>query len=139
LAHPDEFLVNLSKLLKPNGFIVLSTPLGSYFKNNLPKFTEYRGNLSELEKIQFKPNSDGHIFLLHMDEIALLADKADLKIVKMKYYTNTLTNGHMKLNKLLTILPKKVVFAIERFTQKMPKFIGKRIHTNVAVLLQKKS
>lgn len=39
VAHPDEFLKNLSTLVKLNGHILISTPLGSYFKNRLPKFT----------------------------------------------------------------------------------------------------
>ena len=41
VAHPDEFLANLAKLLKPGGYIIISTPLGSYFRNNLPKFSEF--------------------------------------------------------------------------------------------------
>jgi 2-polyprenyl-6-hydroxyphenyl methylase/3-demethylubiquinone-9 3-methyltransferase len=137
-AHPDDFLLRLSKLVKPHGYIVISTPLGSYFRNRLPKFTECE-DTSQFEKIQFKPNSDGHIFLFHLDEILLLADKANLEIVKMKYFTNPLTHGHVKLNKVLRFLPKKMVFTFENLTQKMPKCIGKRICSEIVVLLQKKS
>lgn len=136
VAHPDEFLAYLSTLLKPGGHIVLSTPLGSYFKNSLPKFSEFK-NPQIFESKQFNPNADGHIFLLHLDEIPLLTKKSGLEIVSLKYYTNPLTNGHIKLNKLLFLLPKKVVFAIEKFSQKLPEFIGRKIHTNFSMLLQK--
>jgi 2-polyprenyl-6-hydroxyphenyl methylase/3-demethylubiquinone-9 3-methyltransferase len=136
VAHPDEFLLNLSKLVKPGGYVVISTPLGSYFKNNLPKFSEF-ANPDIFEARQFGPNSDDHIFLLHLDEIPALAEKAKLQIVNIKYCTNTLTNGHFKLSPLLKLLPKKWVFNFEAFTQKLPKFIGKRIHTNFAVLLKR--
>jgi 2-polyprenyl-3-methyl-5-hydroxy-6-metoxy-1,4-benzoquinol methylase len=137
VAHPDKFLKRISELVKPKGFIVMTTPLGSYILNNLPKFSEV-DDASKYESEQFKPNSDGHIFLLHADEIRPLADKAGLDIVSMNYYTNPLTNGHLKLGHLLKILPQKWVFALDKLTQKLPKFIGKKIHTNFAVLFQRK-
>jgi 2-polyprenyl-3-methyl-5-hydroxy-6-metoxy-1,4-benzoquinol methylase len=136
VAHPDEFLAKLALLVKPNGHIVISTPLGSYFKNKLPKFSEFK-NAGIFESKQFGPNSDDHIFLLHLDEIDLLAKKAGLELITIKYYTNFLTNGHIKLSPLLKVLPRKLVLGIETLTQKLPQFIGKRIHTNFAVVLRK--
>ncbi len=136
VAHPDEFLEFLSTLVKPGGYIVLSTPLGSYFKNRLPRFSEFK-NPEIFESKQFQPNSNGHIFLLHLDEIPLLTKKSGLEIISMKYYTNPLTNGHMKLNMLLRLIPKKLVFAMERFSQKLPAAIGRKIHNNFSMLLQK--
>lgn len=127
-AHPDEFLLYLSTLVKPGGHVILSTPLGSYFKNRLPKFSEFK-NPEIFESTQFKPNSNGHIFLLHLDEIQLLTKKSGLEIVSMKYYTNPLTHGHIKLNSLLKVLPKKFVFFVEKNTQKLPHFIGKKFMT----------
>jgi len=136
VAHPDEFIAYLSTLLKPGGHLILSTPLGSYFKNGLPKFTEFK-NPQIFESKQFKPNADGHIFLLHLDEIPIIIKKTGLEIIRMKYYTNPLTNGHIKLSILLKVLPKKMVFAMERFSQRLPEFIGRKIHTNFSMLLQK--
>ncbi len=137
VAHPDEFLRHLATLVKPGGHIVLSTPLGSYFQNTrLPKFSEFK-NPEIFESKQFKPNSNGHIFLLHVDEIPKLAEQAGLELISAKYYTNPLTHGHMKMNLLLKILPKKLVFGIEKITQKLPLFIGKRIHDNFCILLKK--
>ena len=136
VAHPDEFLKNLSNLVKSDGFIVISTPLGSYFKNTLPKFSEF-ADPSVFESKQFGPNSEDHIFLLHLDEINLLASEAGLKVMDVKYYTNPLTNGHVKLNRLLGSIPKNLVFSIERLTQKFPNKIGKRMHSGFSILLKK--
>ena len=136
VAHPDEFLKFLSTLVRPGGHVVLSTPLGSYFKNSLPKFSECK-NPEIFESRQFKPNSNGHIFLLHLDEIPRLTKESGLEIINMTYYTNPLTHGHIKLNFLLKILPKKVVFNIEKFTQKLPSSVGKKIHDNFSILLKK--
>jgi len=136
VAHPDEFLANLAKLVKPGGYVVISTPLGTYFKNDLPKFSEF-ADASVFESKQFGPNSDDHIFLLHLDEMSWLSQKAGLEIIDLKYYSNPLTSGHIKLNPFLKILPKKLVFAIESLTQKLPEVIGHRIHNNFAVLFKK--
>jgi 2-polyprenyl-6-hydroxyphenyl methylase/3-demethylubiquinone-9 3-methyltransferase len=136
VAHPDEFLANLAKLLKPGGYIIISTPLGSYFRNNLPKFSEF-ADPSVFESKQFGPNSEDHIFLFHLDEVDMLAQKSGLKVIKTKYYTNVLTNGHFKLSILLKILPKKIVFAVDELTKKLPVSIGNRLHTSFVVLFQK--
>ncbi len=137
VAHPDEFLFKLSKLIKPKGHIVITTPLGSYFTNKLPKFTEF-ANPEVFEQKQFGPNSNDHIFLLHTDEMNKIANDAGLEVVSMKYYTNPLTNGHVGLNNLLKIIPKGMVMAIEKITQKLPSFIGRKMHNGFAILLRKK-
>ena len=136
VAHPDEFLFKLSELVKPGGHIVITTPLGSYFKNRLPKFSEF-ANPEVFESKQFAPNSDGHIFLLHLDEIPSIAKVAGLEVVDIKYYINPLTNGHIKLSPLLKVLPKKLVLFVESVSRRLPLFIGKKIHNNFAVLFRK--
>lgn len=136
VAHPDDFIKKLAHLVKPGGYVLLTTPLGSYFINRLPKFTEFN-NPEIFESKQFGPNSDDHIFLIHLDEVEYLASKAELEVVEIKYYTNPLTNGHIKLHYLLKVLPKSTVLGIEKITQKLPFPIGKKIHNNFAILLRK--
>jgi 2-polyprenyl-3-methyl-5-hydroxy-6-metoxy-1,4-benzoquinol methylase len=138
VAHPDQFLKKISSLVKPNGFVFMSTPLGSYFLNKLPKFSKYK-NPSDFEKIQFKPNSDGHIFLLYVDEIYALAKNADLEIVEWKTINNPLTSGHFKLGFFLKILPFNFVLYLEKLTQKLPFFIRKKITSNVIFVFKKKN
>src|SRR6202035_2929981 len=67
VAHPDVFIHKLASLLKKDGTIVLTTPNGGYFRNRLPRFSECP-DPSVYESVHFKPNSDGHIFLLHPEE-----------------------------------------------------------------------
>ncbi|MFN9402219.1 MAG: class I SAM-dependent methyltransferase, partial [Dolichospermum sp.] len=119
VAHPDEFLRTIAQMLKPGGHIVLTTPNGGYFKNTLPKFSDCP-DPSQYEIMQFKPNSDGHIFLLHLDEIEQLTYQAGLVVKETRLVTNPLTNGHVKLHHLLTLLPKSWVETCEKLTCLLP-------------------
>jgi 2-polyprenyl-3-methyl-5-hydroxy-6-metoxy-1,4-benzoquinol methylase len=135
VAHPDEFLIKAAKLVRSGGYIVMSTPNGAYFRNHLPKFSDCI-DPSVYEAVQFKPNSDGHIFLLHPDEIRLLAKAAGLKIDRLELITNPLTNGHIKTQPLLRVLPRRLVFGIETMTQRLPRPIARRVSTQIVARLR---
>lgn len=119
VAHPDEFLRKTAQLVKPGGYIVMTTPNGAYFLNPLPKFSDCP-DPSVYEAVQFKPNSDGHIFLLHPDEVKSLASHAGLEVEEIALFNNPLTNGYMKMQLLLRVLPRSLVNRIEAATQRLP-------------------
>jgi len=130
VAHPDEFLVQVSRLLKPGGYVVMTTPNGLYFKNDLPRFSDCP-NPEQFESQQFKPNSDGHIFLLWPDEIRSLGIAAGLHVESIELFTSPLMNGHVKLEALLPYLPRSVVRLIDRAVMSLPQVLSKRlaVHT----------
>ncbi len=134
VAHPDQFLQKIARMVKPKGYIVLTTPNGEYFQNRLPKFSDC-ADPSKFEAIQFKPNSDGHIFLLYLDEIEVLANKANLSIMENRLFSNTITNGYLKSRIILPVMPIKLVNIGENLTQSLPLYWQKKIHTSMAVLL----
>lgn len=133
VAHPDDFLASVARLVKPGGHIVMSTPNGGYFLNRLPKFSSC-ADPSQFESMQFKPNSDGHIFLLHTDEIEGLAARAGLKLKAIRLYTNFLTNGHIKTRVLLKFLPRSLVRAVERGTRALPLPVRRKLHTGMGAV-----
>jgi 2-polyprenyl-3-methyl-5-hydroxy-6-metoxy-1,4-benzoquinol methylase len=73
VAHPDEFLAKSASLVKAGGYVFMTTPNGSYFRNMLPKFFDCP-DPSIYVSVQFKPNAGGHIFLLHPEEVKSIAD-----------------------------------------------------------------
>jgi 2-polyprenyl-3-methyl-5-hydroxy-6-metoxy-1,4-benzoquinol methylase len=133
VAHPDEFLKKIAQMLKPGGHIVMSTPNGEYFQNRLPKFSEC-SDPSQFEAIQFQPNSDGHIFLLHLDELESLAQQANLSILETRFFNNPLTNGYLKLRTLFNVLPRNWIDACEIFTNHTPLVMQRKIHNSMAIL-----
>jgi 2-polyprenyl-3-methyl-5-hydroxy-6-metoxy-1,4-benzoquinol methylase len=134
VAHPDAFLEKLASLLKPHGTIVITTPNGGYCRNRLPRFSEC-SDPSIYEASQFKPNADGHIFLLHTDELLVLASRAGLTIGQLRLFNNPLTSGCMKSEWLLKILPPRFVGFVERLTQALPQGLQRSINMQLAASL----
>lgn len=131
VAHPDDFLAKCASLVRSGGYVFMTTPNGGYFRNTLPKFSECP-DPSVYETVQFKPNADGHIFLLHADEVETLADRVGLRLDKFILFTNSLTSGHIKTEPLLKVLPKKIVDAVERLTCVLPKPIKEKLLAHMA-------
>lgn len=75
VAHPVDLLRQLKRLIEPGGHILLTTPNGAYFHNRLPTYGEIK-DLDALEARQFKPDADGHLFLLTPAELNELAVEA---------------------------------------------------------------
>ena len=136
VAHPDEFLAKLSELVNPGGYIVVTTPNGAYFRNDLPRFSEF-DDTSIFESDQFKPNADGHIFLLWKDEIVKLCNAAGLKVDRLEVFTSPLTSGHVKLEFILPLMPRKIVFSLESAVCKLPPRVKERLMVQTAVRLRK--
>lgn len=136
VAHPDEFMANVARLLKPGGVAVMTTPNGRYFKNKLPRFSDYP-DPSVFESGQFKPNSDGHIFLLWPDEIRRFAKQSGLQVERQLLFTTPLTNGHVKTRYLLRVMPQSWVWTIERVARQLPTAVQERIMVQMAARFRK--
>jgi 2-polyprenyl-3-methyl-5-hydroxy-6-metoxy-1,4-benzoquinol methylase len=131
VAHPDEFLASTAKMARVGGHVVMTTPNGGFFRNRLPRFSECQ-DPTAYESVQFRPDADGHIFLLHADEVAAFSHPAGLTLMSLEYFTNPLTRGFAGLEPALRILPNGLVRSVERRTSKLPAAIGSRL--NVAML-----
>jgi 2-polyprenyl-6-hydroxyphenyl methylase/3-demethylubiquinone-9 3-methyltransferase len=134
VAHPDKFLKKIAGMVKPGGYIVMSTPNGEYFRNRLPKFSDCL-DPEQFELIQFQPDADGHIFLLHLDEVEFLAHQAGLAVAESRLITNPLTNGYLKLEILLKLLPRTWIDGIENLAQSLPLPLKKKLNTTTISLL----
>ena len=132
-----QFLSKISQLVKPGGYIIMTTPLGNYFLNKLPKFSDFE-NPEVFERKQFGPDAEDHIFLLHFDEMIELARRSNLTILKRELYTNFISIGNAKFRKILPIIPESFVFNFDMLTRKLPAPIALKIHTGMAVLFQRK-
>jgi 2-polyprenyl-3-methyl-5-hydroxy-6-metoxy-1,4-benzoquinol methylase len=136
VAHPDRFLMKTASLVKPGGWIVMTTPNGEYFRNKLPRFSDFP-DPAVFESQQFGPNGEDHIFLLHLDEVHAFAVSAGLRVAQVRLFNNPLTSGHMKLERALRGLPRSWVDKAERASQRLPQPLARRLLVHMAVLFQR--
>ncbi|MES2058574.1 MAG: methyltransferase domain-containing protein [Pseudomonadota bacterium] len=136
VAHPDQFLAQLATVVKPGGHIIISTPNGGYFLNHLPRFSDCP-DASIYEDQQFKPDYDGHIFLLHQDEIATLTKRAGLELIRHEMFTNSLSAGHAKTAWLHKILPEGLIDAIEGATAILPDALRRKLSAASLTVLRR--
>lgn len=132
VAHPDEFLRNAAQLVRPGGYVIMTTPNGAFFRNKLPRFSDC-ADPSQFDAVQFGPDGEDHIFLLHPDEVPPLAAKAGLAVDRFALFTNPLTNGYVKTERLLHLLPRCAVKAAERLSQKLPAFVRRLLMVQMGV------
>jgi 2-polyprenyl-3-methyl-5-hydroxy-6-metoxy-1,4-benzoquinol methylase len=131
VAHPDEFLRRISTIVKPGGYVVMTTPNGAYLRNKLPRFSAC-ADPSAFESVQFQPDSDGHIFLLWPDEIEKLARDAGLILDELQYFTTPLTNGHPAMESVLRFTPTRIVAFVESLMTIAPTIVRQRLLMHTA-------
>jgi 2-polyprenyl-6-hydroxyphenyl methylase/3-demethylubiquinone-9 3-methyltransferase len=136
VAHPDALLAHLSAFLAPGGRLLLTTPNGAHFRNRLPSFRE-AGDPHALEARQFKPDADGHLFLLHPGELCELAAKAGLLVERLNLWGNPLLTGHAGLRVVASAPLVHVAYAAEWLSQRVPSFVRARLCAQMSVVMRK--
>lgn len=92
VAHTTEFLKQLRRFLAPQGKLLLTTPNGAYFRNSLPTHSQVEDFVA-LEVLQFKPDADGHLFLITPDELRALAAEAGLRVERLDLWATPAITG----------------------------------------------
>ena len=134
VAHTPAFLRRLKDFLKPQGRILLTTPNGRYFRNDLPTYTEIE-DFSALESKQFKPDADGHLFLITPAEICELAVEAGLRVERLSLWGTPVLTGHSRFRVLASKFLTRPYFLAERAAQLLPHAVKERLCTSMSVVL----
>jgi 2-polyprenyl-3-methyl-5-hydroxy-6-metoxy-1,4-benzoquinol methylase len=134
VAHTQEFLEHVRKFLAPKGRLLLTTPNGSYFRNKLPTHSDIT-DFTALEAGQFKPDADGHQFLITLSEMRNLTHKAGLEVENVLLWGTPFITGEFGFRRL-GVLPLPF-YAIERLCQQLWTGAQERICNNMMLTLKK--
>lgn len=76
-AWPEKVIAKALEILKLGGFLIVTTPNAEKIGEHLPTFSNFKGDEKrrELEKMQFGPAGEDHLFLFTMGEMKGLAPK----------------------------------------------------------------
>ena len=119
VAHTVDFLAQLKKFVAPGGHILITTPNGSYFRNDLPTHSGIT-DFTALETQQFKPDADGHLFLITPEEMTSLAQQAGLSVERMTLWGTPFLTGHVRLSSLAAKPVCRASYWLEWLSQKLP-------------------
>jgi 2-polyprenyl-3-methyl-5-hydroxy-6-metoxy-1,4-benzoquinol methylase len=134
VAHTVEFLAQLKRFVAPGGHILITTPNGSYFRNKLPTYSAIK-DFDALERQQFKPDADGHLFLITPGEMADLAGKAGLSVKRMVVWGTPAVTGHVRLSMFSSSALCWACYHLERFSQELPVAFKEKACFNLAAVL----
>jgi 2-polyprenyl-3-methyl-5-hydroxy-6-metoxy-1,4-benzoquinol methylase len=134
VAHTVEFLQQLKRFVAPGGRILITTPNGAYFRNKLPTHSQIQ-DFTALEKQQFKPDSDGHLFLITPREMENLAREAGLKVDRLVLWATPVVTGQARFAMLSTPALCWACYQLERLSQSLPMSIKEKACFNFAAIL----
>jgi len=134
LAHTDDFLRHLARFLTPNGRIFLTTPNGSYFRNGLPTHSMI-DDFDALESDQFKPDADGHLFLITADELTEIARGAGLHPLEIDFQAIPFITGHCGLSFMHSRKLARLCYWFEVQSRRLPFWLREKICFSMSAVL----
>ena len=137
VAEPLALLCKLKTFLTPNGRILLTTPNGAYFRNKLPTLSQITDRASLVAE-QFKPDADGHLFLVTPEEMQQVAVDANLAIENFCVWGTPFISGECGLRIFRRILPTWLCFTLERMCARFPYFISRRLANSMVCILRER-
>lgn len=117
LINPIDLLKNIRTILKPSGYLILTTPNHEYFKNKLPSYFELN-NFKHYSKYQCSADGDSHFYAFTKKELIKLFKKAGFNKVIIDYYGSPWITGHFKFRYLHHLLPFYLLKLLNKITLK---------------------
>ena len=134
VANPVAFLSQLRNFLTATGHVLLTTPNGSYFRNRLQTYAQVE-DFTALESKQFKPDADGHLFLITPAEMKQIALQAGLDVQRLSVWGTPFISGEFGFRTFSKILSTQLCYRLEGLSQRLGNSILYKLGNSMSVLL----
>jgi 2-polyprenyl-6-hydroxyphenyl methylase/3-demethylubiquinone-9 3-methyltransferase len=135
VAHSVDFLRQLRRFLEPGGRALVTTPNGDFFRNRLPTWSQVT-DFQALESQQFKPDADGHLFLITPDEMAHLAAESGFSVERLSVWGSPFISGNAKFSILARPGLDRLACSGEAAVQFLPAIIRRQLCTALVAVLR---
>jgi len=136
VADAVAFAQHLRRLLTPEGRILLTTPNGAYFRSRLPTYSQVK-DVEALKAIQFKPDADGHLYLITPEEMTRIADRAGLEVERLVLWGTPFVSGEARFRRLARWpLP---FYRLECACQRLSFGVRRKICNSMSIILRAKA
>ena len=115
VAYPEQILAEIMRVLRWKGYLLITTPNGKRFRTGLPTFSQV-ADREKLVEVQFKPDSDGHLFLFTADELTQLLRSHGLEVLHHQFYATPWICGRLGLRHLIGWMPERRRQICDRWT-----------------------
>lgn len=92
-------------------------------------------DFSVLESQEFKPDADGHLFLITPEEMVDLAGRAGLKVERLSLWGTPFITGHAGISRLGSNFACRPCHSLERMTQLLPFAMKARFCFSLSAIL----
>jgi 2-polyprenyl-3-methyl-5-hydroxy-6-metoxy-1,4-benzoquinol methylase len=135
-AWPEKVISRALDLLKPGGILIATTPNAEKIREHLPTFSTFDTleKRQELEKRQFGPAGEDHLFLFTMEEMKSLVP-AGAALIDWGYLGGTLALNS-RTHHLFRFLPINFYRKLIRVLARIP-FINRYSFHNLYMVIRK--
>jgi 2-polyprenyl-3-methyl-5-hydroxy-6-metoxy-1,4-benzoquinol methylase len=137
VAHGADLLKQLKRLLTPDGQLLVTTPNGNHFRNKLPTYSQIT-NFDELESKQFKPDADGHLYLITADEMSEIASEAGLEVRLVLLWGTPFIYGDCGFRYASKMFPAQFWYSLELQCQRLGSRFLNKFATSLSVVLERR-
>jgi 2-polyprenyl-3-methyl-5-hydroxy-6-metoxy-1,4-benzoquinol methylase len=135
-AWPEKVIANALNFLKPGGVLIVTTPNAEKVGEHLPTFSTFNTEEKrrELEKRQFGPAGEDHLFLFTMREMKSLVPEG-VKLIDWGYLGGSLALNS-RTHHLFRVVPLKLYRRMIRWMSGIP-ILNRFSFHNIYMVIQK--
>lgn len=123
VAYPEKILSEIGSVLRPGGYLLVTTPNGARLRTGLPTFSRVQDR-SALESRQFQPDSGGHLFLFTPNELAGVLTKSGFRILSQCLYATPWVSGRLAFRYWMSWMSPSLRNRLERLTLRLGPLAG---------------